>query len=78
MEIMPRRLVLLLLLLLAGARHVAGGKSAAFVIVDGGVAWIVRSDVQLDLSVGNGTRGDTPRPFVAVGLSVRAGKKKTT
>ena len=54
------------------------GKSAAFVIVDGGVAWIVRPDVQLDLSVGNGVRGDTPRPFVAVGLSVRAGKKKTT
>jgi Putative MetA-pathway of phenol degradation len=44
--------------------------SASFVI-DGGIAWILGSDVQLDFSVGQGVHGDAPRPFVAGGLSWR-------
>ena len=42
-------------------------------VVDAGVAYIVGNDVQLDLSAGTGAHGDTtPRPFVALGISVRA------
>lgn len=56
----------------------AAGDAAAFVIVDAGVAWIVRRDVQLDVSVGNGIGGDTPRPFVAIGISLRGRTKNKT
>ena len=44
----------------------------ASVIVDGGTAYIVGRDVQLDASIGWGAVGRTaPRPFVAVGVSKR-------
>jgi hypothetical protein len=47
-----------------------GGKTA--VIVDGGVAYIVGRNIQLDASVGTGAHGQTPpRPFVSVGVSFR-------
>ena len=42
-------------------------------IVDAGVGWIVGRDVQLDLSAGSGAHGSSPpKPFVAIGISVRA------
>jgi outer membrane putative beta-barrel porin/alpha-amylase len=52
------------------------GNAAAAVTVDAGVAWIIGRDLQLDLSVGHGLKGDAPRPFVAAGVSVRAGREK--
>ena len=45
---------------------------AMAIIVDAGLACIIGSDVQLDLSAGRGIRGSSPpQPFVAVGLSLR-------
>jgi hypothetical protein len=50
------------------------------VVVDAGVAYIVGKNIQLDVSVGTGTHGQTPpHPFVSVGMSFRsnaAGHKK--
>ena len=42
-------------------------------VVDAGMGWIVGRDVQLDVSAGSGAHGSSPpKPFVAVGISVRA------
>lgn len=47
-----------------------GGKAS--VIVDGGAAYIIGHDIQLDLSLGTGISGSTPpHPFVAAGFSKR-------
>jgi hypothetical protein len=47
-----------------------GGKSV--VIFNGGVAYIIGRNLQLDASIGNGAHGRTPpRPFVAFGISFR-------
>ena len=44
----------------------------ASVIVDGGAAIFLGSNVQLDISAGTGVRGNTPpRPFVSVGFALR-------
>ena len=51
-----------------------GAGTRAAVTLDGGVAWILGSDVQLDFSVGQGLNGDAPRPFVAAGISIRVGR----
>lgn len=41
-------------------------------IFDGGIAYIVGHDIQLDFSVGTGAAGSTPpHPFVAAGISKR-------
>ena len=41
-------------------------------ILDGGVAWILTKDTQLDASIGTGILGHTaPHPFVSVGYSRR-------
>ena len=54
--------------LLAPEEH--GGKSAF--IADGGVAYIVRPNIQLDASVGTGAHGHTPpHPFISLGVSIR-------
>lgn len=42
----------------------------AAVIVDAGLAWIVGSNVQIDVSAGRGVHG-AAAPFVAVGISLR-------
>jgi len=43
------------------------------VIVDGGVAYVVGSNVELDASLGTGTHGNTPpHPFLLFGVSFRA------
>ncbi|MEO8563970.1 MAG: transporter [bacterium] len=42
-------------------------------IADAGVGYVIGRNVQLDVSAGTGAHGDTtPRPFIAVGISVRA------
>jgi hypothetical protein len=47
-----------------------GGRSV--VVFDGGVAYIIGRNLQLDASIGNGAHGRTPpRPFVAFGISFR-------
>ncbi len=47
-----------------------GGKTS--VIIDGGMAYIIGHDIQLDLSVGTGISGSTPpHPFLAAGFSKR-------
>ena len=47
-----------------------GGRAA--VIVDGGIAYLLTRDVQLDFSAGKGVRGSTsPRGFVSAGISAR-------
>jgi len=47
-------------------------RGRAPVVVDGGVAYIVGHNVQLDASIGWGATGiTTPRPFLAVGVSER-------
>jgi hypothetical protein len=49
----------------------ANGKAS--LLLDGGVAYILGRNVQLDMSMGQGLRGTTPpRPFIAAGLSIRA------
>jgi hypothetical protein len=49
----------------------AGDGSTTSVVIDGGIAWILGDDVQLDFSIGQGAHGAAPRPFVAGGLSWR-------
>ena len=52
------------------SRESSGG--GASVILDSGIAYIVGSSLQLDVSAGRGVHGSTPpRPFVAAGVSVR-------
>lgn len=47
-----------------------GGTTA--VIVDGGLAWLTHSNLQIDVSVATGLHGETPpRPFIAVGIAYR-------
>lgn len=47
-----------------------GGKTS--VIIDGGMAYIIGHDIQLDFSVGTGISGSTPpHPFLAAGFSKR-------
>ena len=47
-----------------------GGKTS--IILDGGAAYIIGHDIQLDLSVGTGVAGSTPpHPFIAAGFSKR-------
>jgi hypothetical protein len=42
------------------------------VVFDGGVAYIIGCNLQLDASIGNGAHGRAPpRPFVAFGISFR-------
>ena len=49
----------------------SNGKPAA--IFDGGVAYIVGRDVQLDASIGTGVHGTTtPHPFIGFGISFRS------
>ena len=44
----------------------------ASVLVDGGAAIFLGSNVQLDFSAGTGVHGNTPpRPFVSVGFALR-------
>lgn len=51
----------------------SGGTTS--IIVDTGIAYIVGQDAQLDVSIGRGVHGTTPpRPFVAVGFSIRCAK----
>ena len=57
-----------------GLQSAADAGAPASVIVDGGIGWIVRRNLQLDVSVGEGVHGPGPRPFVAAGVSVRAGR----
>lgn len=45
-----------------------GGHSAA---LDGGVTWLLRPTLQLDLAVGFGVAGEAPDAFVGAGLSWR-------
>jgi len=53
------------------SREDAGGTWAA--VADAGVAYVIGCDVQLDVSAGQNVHGVTaPKPFVAVGISVRA------
>lgn len=45
------------------------------IILDTGIAYIIGADAQLDVSIGRGVHGTTPpRPFVAVGFSIRRAK----
>jgi hypothetical protein len=47
-----------------------GGETA--VVFDGGLAYIVQPNVELDASAGTRVHGETPpRPFVTVGISIR-------
>jgi hypothetical protein len=47
-----------------------GGATA--VVADGGLGWVPRPNLQLDVSAGSRLRGETPpRLFIAVGLSYR-------
>lgn len=55
----------------AGYQVPAGPGQPGSLTVDGGLAWIVCSNVQLDVSVGGGSRNSAPRPFWSVGLSIR-------
>lgn len=48
-------------------------KGQTSVIVDAGVAYIVRRNVQFDVSVGTGAHGQTPpHPFISFGVSLRS------
>jgi len=59
------------------SREDAGGTWS--MIVDAGVGYVVGRDVQLDVSAGQGIHGSsTPKPFVAVGVSVRTGVLRRT
>ncbi len=40
-------------------------------LLDAGAAWIIGNDLQLDVSVGFGARGDVPDRFVSAGISRR-------
>lgn len=50
-----------------------GGSGVA--ILDAGLAYIVGRNVQLDVSVGRGN-GSGPQPFIAGGISIRAGRQR--
>ena len=50
---------------------VDAGSSGSSVMLDGGVAWILAPDTQLDAAIGWGAHGDVPDGFVAVGWSRR-------
>ena len=47
------------------------GAEGSSVLLDGGVAWVLAPDTQLDASIGWGAHGDVPDTFVAVGWSRR-------
>jgi len=56
----------------SGVQSPEDEKGTASVIVDGGAAIFLGSDLQLDVSAGTGVHGNTPpRPFVAIGLAYR-------
>lgn len=48
-----------------------GGSSGSSILLDGGVAWVLAPDTQLDASIGWGAHGDAPDRFVSVGYSRR-------
>ncbi len=50
---------------------VDGGSSGDSILLDGGVAWVLAPDTQLDAAIGWGANGDVPDRFVAVGFSRR-------
>jgi hypothetical protein len=45
--------------------------SPSSLLIDGGAAWIIGKDLQLDLSIGARAHGDVPERFVAAGISIR-------
>jgi hypothetical protein len=47
------------------------GSSGESVLADGGVAWVIAPDTQLDASIGFGVHGDAPDRFVSIGYSRR-------
>ena len=57
-----------------GIQSSTGRGTRAAVTVDAGMAWIIGDNMQIDASVGQGLSGDVPRPFVAVGFSLRTGR----
>jgi hypothetical protein len=57
-----------------GYQSTTGADTRAAIIVDGGIAWILGGNIQFDASIGQGLRGDVPRPFVAIGFSLRTGR----
>ncbi len=59
----------------AGYQHPAAPGERGSLTVDGGVAWILCTNVQLDASFGGGSRNSAPRPFWSVGLSIRKLKR---
>lgn len=47
-------------------------RGTASLVIDGGVAFVPRSNWQFDISAGTRVHGDTgPKPFISVGLSMR-------
>ena len=55
-----------------GAQTPEARRGRASVILDTGLAYIIGRNLQLDVSAGRGVHGATPpRPFVAVGVSLR-------
>ena len=55
-----------------GAQDPEAPNGATAIVVDTGLAYIIGRDVQFDVSAGRGVRGSSPpRPFVAIGLSLR-------
>ena len=51
------------------------GKTA--IIVDGGVAYVIKKNIQFDASVGTGAHGHTPpHPFISFGVSFRLDRQK--
>jgi hypothetical protein len=53
-----------------GYQSSADASRRAAVLVDGGIAYAVRDNVQLDVSVGRGVHGPVPGLFWSVGLSL--------
>jgi hypothetical protein len=47
------------------------GAEGSSVMLDGGVAWVLAPDTQLDAAIGWGAHGDVPDGFVAIGWSRR-------
>jgi hypothetical protein len=59
----------------AGSQTPESEGGTTSLLVDAGLAYIPRRNWQFDVSTGTRAHGDTPaRPFVAVGVSVRAGR----
>lgn len=56
-----------------GMQSASDAGAPSSVILDTGIAWSVGRNVQLDVSLGEGAHGPAPRPFVAAGVSIRAG-----